>query len=338
MFYFKAHLWSVVFLLTLLALLLGSGTGCRPSPKQTGPPEKVTIACTKAFNAALVHIAFAKGYFKEEGLEATPQPQAFGKVALQAMLEGKADLATAADTPIMLAIMDGQKIAIAATLQTANKDNAVVARKDRGIMKPSDLDGKTIAVTKGTTSDFFTEIFLLAHGIDRKRVTLVDLPPEEMVSALDRGEVDAAASWNPLLIQMQKALGNKGVTFYGEKLYTETFCLTASREFTKSHPQTIQKVLRAIIRAETYALQYPEEARRLTAQFSQTDQALLDSLWDMYTFKVTLDQALLVDLEDQTRWAIKYRMTKRLDMPNYLDYLDVDGLKAVKPEAVRIIQ
>ncbi len=338
MFYFKTHFWSVFFSLTILAILLHSGTGCGPSQKQTGPPEKVTIAYSTAFNAALVHIAFAKGYFKEEGLEATPQPHAYGKAALQAVIEGKADLATVADTPIMFAIMDGKKIAIVATIQTSSQDNAVVARKDRGIIKPSDLNGKTIAMTAGTTSDFFTEIFLLAYGIDRKRVTIVSLKPDELVSALSAGKVDAATSWNPVVIQMQKALGNNGCTFYGEKLYTETFCLTAKQDFTKSHPETIKKVLRAITRAETFAHRHPKDARRLVAEFSKSDQALLDSLWDIYTFKVTLDQALLVDLEDQTRWAMKYRMTALQDMPNYLDYIYEDGLKAVAPEAVRVIR
>jgi ABC-type nitrate/sulfonate/bicarbonate transport system substrate-binding protein len=62
----------------LPALIALTVTGCQPQ-KQTGPPEKITIAYSTAFNAVLVHIAFAKGYFKEEGLKVTPQSHAFGK-------------------------------------------------------------------------------------------------------------------------------------------------------------------------------------------------------------------------------------------------------------------
>ena len=68
--------------LTLLALIILIATGCQ-SQKQAGPPEKVIIAYTTSLNAVLVHIAFANGYFKEEGLEATPQAHPFGKPALQ---------------------------------------------------------------------------------------------------------------------------------------------------------------------------------------------------------------------------------------------------------------
>jgi len=53
---------------------------------------------------------------------------------------------------------------------------------------------------------------------------------------------------------------------------------------------------------------------------------------------VTLEQALIVDFEEQTRWVIKQQLTERREMPNYLDYIYVDGLLAVKPVAVRIIR
>ena len=96
--------------------------------------------------------------------------------------------------------------------------------------------------------------------------------------------------------------------------------------------------MRALLKAETFVQQHPEESRRLVAEFIKTDKVVLDETWDIFTFRVTLDQALLVDLEDQTRWAMKYRLTARKDMPNYLDFIYVDGLQAVKPEAVRIIR
>jgi ABC-type nitrate/sulfonate/bicarbonate transport system substrate-binding protein len=337
MFNSKAHSHFSALSLAATALIVCSGTGCQPQ-KQTGPPEKVTIAYTTASNAILTYIAFAKGYFTEEGLEATPQPQAFGQRALNAVIEGKADLGTVADTPIMFAVMNGKKITILAMIQTSNKNEGIVARVDRGITEPSDLKGRTIGVKLGTASDFFADTILIAHGIDRKQVNIVDIQPEEMATALGTGRVDAVSIWNPILIQLQKDLGNRGCTFYGDRLYTSIFCVAASQDFVKKYPEAIKKVLRALIKAETFVQHHPEESRRLVAEFIETDKALLDEIWDLYNYKVILNQALLVDLEDQTRWATKYRLTERTDMPNYLDYIYVDGLQAVKPEAVRIFR
>ena len=333
---FQTQSHFTVLVLTAIAVIALTVTGCQPE-KQVGPPEKVTIAYSTSFSAVLVHIAFTKGYFGEEGLDATPQPHASGKEALQSVLEGKADLATVADTPIMFAIMNGKKISTLAVIQTTNNE-AIVARRDRGIAKPSDLKGKKIGLTLGTTGDFFADSFLLAHGIDRKQVKIIDLKPDEMAAALGVGKVDAVSAWNPTLIQLKKELGNQGIIFFGESLYTEIFCVVAGQEYVKNNPAAIKKVLRALLQAETFVQQQPEEARCLVAEFIKTDKVILDETWDDFTFRVALDQALLVDLEEQTRWAIKNRLTVRRDIPNYLDFIYVDGLQAVKPAAVRIVR
>jgi NitT/TauT family transport system substrate-binding protein len=63
----------------------------------------------------------------------------------------------------------------------------------------------------------------------------------------------------------------------------------------------------------------------------------LDELWPTYRFNIALNQSLLLALEDETRWAIKNELTARTDVPNYLNYVYLDGLRAVKPESVTVI-
>jgi sulfonate transport system substrate-binding protein len=336
MIHFQKHLRFVALFLNILLFIVFTINGCQQ--QKTSPPEKITIAHSTAGNAILMNIAFAKDYFREEGLHATPQPHAFGKPALQSVIEGKADIATVGDTPIVFAVMNGKKITTLAVIQTSNRNEAIVARRDSGIARPSDLKGKKIGLTLGTTGHFFADSFLLVHGIDINQVKIIDLKPDEMAAALGTGKVDAVSTWNPNLIQLKKKLESNGIIFFGESLYTENFCVVASQEYVKKNPAAVKKVLRALIKAETFAQQHPEESRRLVAEFLKTDKALLDETWDIFTFSVTLEQALLVDFEDQTRWAIKHRLAARRDMPNYLDFIYVDGLAAVKPDAVRIIR
>ena len=311
---------------------------CKKSEKVVEPSEKITIAYSTASNAILMYIAFAKGFLAEEGLEATPQPHAFGKLALNAVLEGKADIATVADTPIVFAVMNGKKITTLAVIQTSNRDIAIVARRDRGIEKPADLTGKNIGVPLGTNADFFLGALLLANSIERRQVTLIDIKPEEMAAALDSGKVDAVSTFNPTLKQLEQGLGKRGIVFYDEAIYTEAFCLAAKQEYVKKNPEAIKKVLRALIKAETFVKEYDEEARRLVAEFIKTDKKVLDEIWPIFTTRVTLNQALLVDFEAQTRWALKNKLTEGTSVPDYLDYIYFDGLQAVKPEAVRMIR
>lgn len=324
--------------LVMLAAIAWSASGCKPPGRQAGPREKITFAYSTSPNAALVHIAFAKGYFAEEGLDATPQPHYFGKLALDAVNAGEADFSASADTPFVFAVMNDRKITAIAAIETSNRNVAVFARRDRGIGKPADLSGKKIGVTPGTTSDFFLYSFLLYHAIDEKQVRRVNMNPGGMAEALETGKVDAVATWNPHLKQLQDKLGSNGVVFFGETLYTEVFCVAATEEYVKKHPETVKKVLRAMIKAETFLKRNPGESIRLVAEFTGTDKTVLEDTWGVFMFKVALDQALLVNFEDQARWVMKNRLATRTGMPNCLEFIYDNGLRSVKPAAVRIVR
>ena len=99
MIHFYEQSRFAILSLTLLALITLTVTGCQQQ-KQVAPPEKITIAYAESTGGPLVHIAIAKGYFTEEGLDATPQSHVSGKSALDAVIEGKADIATAGDTRV----------------------------------------------------------------------------------------------------------------------------------------------------------------------------------------------------------------------------------------------
>ncbi len=55
-------------------------------------------------------------------------------------------------------------------------------------------------------------------------------------------------------------------------------------------------------------------------------------------FAVILSQAMLITFDDQARWSIEHGLTDALDIPNYLDYIYMDALDEVKPEANTIIR
>ena len=142
----------------------------------------------------------------------------------------------------------------------------------------------------------------------------------------------------PHLTQLIKRLGNNGRVFYGENFYAENFCVAAKEEYVKDNPEKIKKFLRALLKAEAFTREQPEKAKRIVAEFTNADMTILEETWDILNFRLTLDQVLVTNIEDETRWAIKQRLTTRRDMPNYLDYIYLDGLLAVKPVAVRIIR
>jgi NitT/TauT family transport system substrate-binding protein len=299
----------------------------------------VTVAYPNGVLTALYHIAVAKGFFQQEGIEIVPYPSVYAKAAVEAVIAGKADLAFAADTPFVLATLAGEKLYILAVVATTERYNAIVARTDRGISSPRNLKGKRIGAALGTTAHFFLESFLSAQGMGMNEVVVVDIKPgEEARKAIAEGTIDAVSYWSYFAKQMVLQLGEKGAIFYDDSLYSDTGIITCRQDYAKAHPEAIRKVLGALVRAADLATGYPQESKRIVAEGAKAERTLVEGEWDAANFEVGIGQALMVNLEDQTRWAQKSGLAAGTTMPNYLDYIYIDGLQSVRPGAVRIIR
>jgi NitT/TauT family transport system substrate-binding protein len=99
----------------------------------------------------------------------------------------------------------------------------------------------------------------------------------------------------------------------------------------------IKKLVWALVRAERFCREEPDAARQIIARAINVSLENLQELWPSYRFNVTLDQSLLLILEDETRWAIKNELTVRTDIPNYLEHIYLDALESVTPAAVTVI-
>jgi NitT/TauT family transport system substrate-binding protein len=310
--------------------------GCGESHVQ-GPEEALTIANPLLPHGSLVHVAAANGYFASEGLAVTLQPHKFGRLALDSLLEGKADLAFCAETPVVFAVLRGRQVHVFATIASASKNTVVVARRDAGIASPKDLAGKRVGVTRGTNAEFFLDTLLVRHGMAIEEVQVVDLNPDAMPDALTRGVVDAVAIWDPVATALRRSLGGNAVTLSDDDTYTETWNLAGGPDFVARRPAAVQMVLRALLRAEEFFREDPDEARRAVAP-ALTAGPGLDVTLGHFDFRVRLDQGLLVLMEEQSRWAIRSGLVPLQHAPNFLKTLEAKPLLAVKPEAVQLIR
>ncbi len=334
----RCSLWKASVTLMLVAALMACQESAPENKEQqrAEPLQKITVAYTYQPQSTLVHIAAAKGYFAEEGLAAQPLMHTFGKAALQSVIDNKADFATVAETPIMFNVLKGEKIFVIANIEASSMNNAIVARKDAGIAAPGDLKGKRIGFTPGTTGDFFLDSLLTANGLTRNEIQSVGLKPEEMLDAVMAKQVDAVSTWNYPLTQISRQLGADGTIFYDREIYTETFNIAARQEFVQNNPDTVKRFLRALIKAEDFVTKNPDEAQAIMSVATKIDQGLIRDVWNAFNYHVVLDQTLLLTLEDETRWAIKNKLTDQTVMPDYMSFIHLDSLKAVKPEAIRM--
>jgi sulfonate transport system substrate-binding protein len=306
-------------------------------PKPAGPVEKANIAVTST-NAFLPVIAQVKGFYEQEGLEVTMDVHPYGKQALENMLAGKADIATMAETPVMFAILNGADLSIIATIHKTKKDDAIVARSDKGIARPRDLIGKKIGATFGTSSDFFLSVFLTVNAIASEDIELIDLQQTELTQALAEGKIDAASVFSHYLYATQKQLGENGTTFYNKTIYTKTYNIVSTKQFVINNPEKVNKILRALYKAEIFFKRNPEDSLKIFADYTKKDIVMIREMITGTSAELSLDQTLILALEDESQWAIDTKLTSSSKVPNYLHYIYFDGLKSVNPAAVNILK
>lgn len=282
-------------------------------------------------------VAMTQGLFQKAGVEVINQPALLGKLALQAVLDGKADLAIAADTPTMFAILGGKDIAIITGISQSRRALGIVTRNDRGINTLQDLKGKSITVTKGTNGLYFLDAVLQVNGIASDSVNQVDLPVADGVAAFKAGKVDALAIFQPHLAQLEASMGKQIKVFYGEDVYAFRYLLIGKPAYIDSHPEEIQRILKALIAANATIRTDLLTARRAVAEVVKVDDSIMAKLFDPEDYVVSLDQAMLLSLDDQTRWAMQQSLVKSGPVPNYLSFTKYQALKAVLPGAVKIV-
>lgn len=300
--------------------------------------NKVVI-CYGSMVSALIPLAQRMDFYRPAGVEAELYLFPSGKQALEAMFAGKCDLAAAAETPVVHQSLQRTDFRIVAAISSTSGFERIAARADRGIHRAEHLRGRRIAVPEFTTAHYFLDIYLMAHGITPREVKKVYVPAADVAPAFRRGEVDAVAHWEPHIHLLATEFGARVTTFGIPGLHVSPFLLVARQDFVERKRESVERVLRALIRTEVATGKQPAKARELIGDSYSIGQQEAKLIWELNEFGVTLPQTLPFILENAARWNIGLLPPgQRPAVPNFLDLIHVDALLAVKPAAVTLIR
>ena len=333
-----------LLLTATLAASLGLTTGCgRQSEQQaatrvTSPAALTNVILAEsslAVPSAVTFIAREKGFWRDKGLEVQAVPFAAGRLAFDAVLAGKADLATVAETPLVLAAFRNQDFKILCTIMKSDKEMKVIARKNAGVSKPADLKGKKVATLVGSNADFFMEAFLASQGIKRSEVEVVNLNPPDMVTALLNGDIAAAFTWQPHIWNAQKRLGNQALIFPNNGIYKEGFHVVTSGAFAEKHPELIEKVLRGLVEAAEFARSHRDEAIAIVADQVKVPAEGIREFWSDFDFTAELSREVINSMKAQGAWAMEAKVAPAgAPLPDFSKHVLAGPMSRLYPDRV----
>ena len=164
---------------------------------------EVTIGYQQVFNPWKV--AIANGDFeKATGYKINWKKFDSGAKVITAMASGDVDIAMAGSSPIAAGVSRGLPIKLFWIVENINDAEALVVRNGSGIEKPADLKGKKLGVPFVSTTHFHTLFALEVNNIDPKEVKLLNMQPNSIAAAWERGDIDAAFIWDPALSRIKK--------------------------------------------------------------------------------------------------------------------------------------
>ena len=321
---------AIIVIITAMFIYINPKT-----PANQGQLELVTIGAEFTQVNMLLFVAQSRNYFSDNDLNVTLKQYNSGAAALGAMINGEVNIAMSSEFSVVGKALANSSISILGTIDRLQQIY-VVARKDRDIQNISDIADKSVGLTIGNSAEFFLGRFLELNNMNLSQVKIVDIQPNSIVDALTKGTVDAVVTWQPYINQIENLMGPDIVGWPaqgGQQIYCAA---SAANSWINSHNRTVVKFLEAIAEAEKYLYSNPTDVKNILGNKLNYSAAYIDSIWSDHQFTLSLDQSLVLIMEDEARWLITNNLTNATTVPSFQNYIYVGGLAQVKPNSITI--
>jgi taurine transport system substrate-binding protein len=214
--------------------------------------EEVTVGYQLIYNPYAYAIA-TKKFEEATGWNINWVKFDSGAKVITAMASGDVQIALAGSSPIAAGVSNGVDMQLFWIVEDIAAAEALVVRDGSGIdlAKPETLKGKKIGTPFVSTSHFHTLFALEQWGLKPDEVTVLNMQPNQIAAAWERGDIDGAFVWDPALGRIKKSgkvmitsgeLSAKGkATFDG---------MVVMRDFAEKNPEFMAKFVRVLADAD----------------------------------------------------------------------------------------
>lgn len=312
---------SVLIASLALAGCGSAGTASTDSGQQSKDGKKVVnIAIMNSVAFLPMYLAKDQGWVEEAlkpyNVEVHWTEFTAGPPMNESFAAGQQDIGTIGDA-VISAVANGQDNKLIAITHGA-PSYAIVVPADSSIQSVADLKGKKIGVAIGTSAHNLVEKALAKANLTTNDVELVNVPYSDSESVLNNKNVDAVATWEPLVTQLETK-GNKIITSGADVGFKGTTELEVTSKFLKDNPDITKVILAQYYRAAREYEAHPEKyADQLAKDFSLDKDSLIKSA-KKYDFARAFGDDDYAALQDVSKFLFSVKgIPKEIDVKPYI--------------------
>ncbi|CAN7656057.1 taurine ABC transporter substrate-binding protein [Pararhizobium sp. LjRoot255] len=176
-------------------------------------------------------------YEKVTGAKINWQKFDGGADVIAAIASGSLDIGYVGSSPLAAAASRGLGIETIFVVGLISEAEALAVK---GVTRPEELAGKTIATPFVSTAHYSLLTALKHWNIDPKSLEILNLRPPEIAAAWARGDIDGAYVWDPVLTELKKSgpvlATSADVADWGGPTFDAWI---VSKTFAEAHPEVV---------------------------------------------------------------------------------------------------
>jgi ABC-type nitrate/sulfonate/bicarbonate transport system substrate-binding protein len=119
----------------------------------------------------------------------------------------------------------------------------------------------------GGTADEYLGVVLKKKGVPREKVQVLNVPPGNILSALQGGSVDAVACWEPFASQIEARVPDAVLLSRGGGHIGYYINMAVREDVIEKSPDLVERYVVGVAEATWYTRQKPDEAAEISTRW-----------------------------------------------------------------------
>jgi ABC-type nitrate/sulfonate/bicarbonate transport system substrate-binding protein len=288
-------------------------------------------------------IAEKNGYFEEEGIKVTNHLIENGPEMGSMIAGGSAPISLMSNFLAITMKASDVPIKVVAVLDQMAGTQAMVGAPGLKLESAKDLEGLKIGMPNGAEVYYAIKSMGEELDVDVSKIEYINIGPSDGLAALQRGDIDALAAWEPFITKGTQAGGEFILSGrasnlpekQGESNWLSVHStLMATEDFLEENPNTIKALIRALKKGTDFINDNREKAVKILSPELRLSESELTEIMNRNVYSMEVDDTYWKESNSEGIMDYFLSVGNIPKKPEVESYHDFSLLKEVYPELI----